>query len=183
MSNNIRIIMTLYQFEDSTPILGEDSYVASTAEVIGDVKIGNNCYIGPGAKIRGDYGRIRIGNRTSIQENCVLHAGPDQVAIIGDNVTIGHGAIVYGPTIHNNVIIGMGAIVNDHAVIHDWCLIAAGSLVTGKQIIQEESLVVGVPAKFVRKISKTNHTLIEFSANLYAELAPRYLAGLKKLAE
>ena len=175
--------MTLYSFEAFTPVVGTDTYVARTAEVVGDVIIGNNCYIGPGAKIRGDYGKIHIGNRTSIQENCVLHAGPDQVAIIGDNVTIGHGAIVHGPTIHNNVIIGMGAIIHDHAVIKDWCLIAAGSLVTGKQVIEDESLMVGVPAKFLRKISETNRTLIEYSANLYAQLAPRYLTGLKIVKE
>ncbi len=175
--------MTIYQFEGSTPIIGKDSYVASSAEVVGDVVVGKNCYIGSGAKICGDYGKIHIGNRTSVQEKCILHAGPDQVAIIGDNVTIGHGAIVHRPTIHNNVIIGMAAIVNDHAEIKDWCIIAVGSLVTGKKIIEEESLVVGVPAKIVMKISDSNCSLIEFSANLYAELAPRYLTGLKKVNE
>lgn len=173
--------MTLYQFEGATPVIGKDSYVASSAEIVGDVTIGHNCYIGPGAKIRGDYGKIKIGNRTSIQENCVVHAGSNQVAVIGDNVTVGHGAIVHGSTIHNNVIIGMGAIINDHAVINDWCLIAAGSLVVGKQVIEGESLVIGVPAKIVRKISETNRALIEYSANLYAQLAPRYLKGLEKI--
>ena len=80
--------MTLYQFEGLKPVVGNNSYVACSAEVVGDVKIGENCYIGPGAKIRGDYGSIRIGNHTSVQENCILHAGPDQKAAIGDNVTI-----------------------------------------------------------------------------------------------
>ena len=99
--------MTLYQFEGRKPVVGSNSYVARSAEVVGDVYIGENCYIGPGAKIRGDYGSIRIGNHTSVQENCVLHAGPDQRTVIGDNVTIGHGAIVHGPIIHNFVIILM----------------------------------------------------------------------------
>ena len=96
--------MTLYQFEDRRPVVGNNSYIAKSAEVIGDVYIGDNFYVGPGAKIRGDYGSIRIGNRTSIQENCVLHAGPDQEIIIGNNVTVGHGAIIHGPIIHDNVI-------------------------------------------------------------------------------
>ena len=173
--------MTLFRFEEKEPAVGKNSYIARSAEVIGDVNIGDNCYIGPGAKIRGDYGRIRIGNRTSIQENCILHAGPGYQATIGDNVTVGHGAIIHGCTIHNNVIIGMGAIVTDFAVINDWCIVAAGALVTEKQIHEEESLVIGMPAKTIRKITPKNRELIEFSANLYAQLAPRYLKGLQEV--
>jgi phenylacetic acid degradation protein len=173
--------MTLYQFEEFKPVVGKNSYIARSAEVVGDVKIGENCYIGPGAKIRGDYGSIRIGNHTSIQENCVLHAGPEQSAIIGNNVTIGHGAIVHGPIIHNFVIVGMGAIVADHAVINDWCIIAAGALVTSNTVIEKESLVVGVPAKTIRKITVENRDLITFTADLYSDLAPRYLEGLQEI--
>ena len=174
--------MTIFQFEGLTPVIGQNSYIAKSAEVIGDVHIGDNCYIGPGAKIRGDYGRIRIGNRTSIQENCILHAGSDQQATIGDNVTVGHGAIIHGSTIKNNIIIGMGAIIADFALIKDWCLVAAGALVTEHQTHEEESLVVGIPAKTIRKISSKNRELIEFSANLYAQLAPRYLEGLQEIS-
>jgi len=173
--------MTLYQFEGRKPVIGNNTYIASSAEVVGDVHVGENCYIGPGAKIRGDYGSIRIGNHTSVQENCVLHAGPEQSTIIGDNVTIGHGAIVHGPIIHDFVIVGMGAIIADHAEINDWCIIAAGALVTSNTIIERESLVVGVPAKVIRKITDENRTLISFSANLYSQLAPRYLEGLKEI--
>jgi carbonic anhydrase/acetyltransferase-like protein (isoleucine patch superfamily) len=173
--------MTLYQFEGLKPVVGNNSYVARSAEVVGDVKIGENCYIGPGAKIRGDYGSIRIGNNTSVQENCVLHAGPDQNAVIGDNVSIGHGAIVHGPLIHNFVIVGMGAIVADHAEINDWCIIAAGALVTSNTVIERESLVVGVPAKTIRKITDENRNLITFTAGLYSNLAPRYLEGLQEI--
>ncbi|MHA1443721.1 MAG: gamma carbonic anhydrase family protein [Candidatus Hodarchaeales archaeon] len=173
--------MTLYQFEGRKPVIGKNSYIARSAEVVGDVYIGENCYIGPGAKIRGDYGSIRIGNHTSVQENCVLHAGPNLSTVIGDNVTIGHGAIVHGPIIHNFVIVGIGAIVADHAEINDWCLIAAGALVTSNTIIERESLVVGVPAKTIRKITDENRELISFSANLYSKLAPRYLNDLKEI--
>ncbi len=171
--------MTLYQFEERKPIVGNNSYIARSAEVIGDVMIGENCYIGPGAKLRGDYGSIKIGNNTSIQENCVLHAGPDQGAVIGSNVTIGHGAIVHGSIIHNFIIVGMGAIVADHAEINDWCIIAAGALVTSNTTIERESLAVGVPAKVIRKITDENRNLITFSADLYSNLAARYLKGLQ----
>ena len=173
--------MVLYQFEDRTPSIGNNTYVAKSAEVIGDVQIGNNCYIGPGAKLRGDYGSIKIGNSTSIQENCILHAGPQEKAIIGNNVTVGHGAIVHGAIIHDNVIIGMGAIIVDHAVINDWCIVAASAVVTNHQIHESESLIVGIPAKTIRKITEKNRELIEFSANLYSQLAPRYLEGLKEV--
>lgn len=173
--------MTLYQFEELKPVVGNNSYVAHSAEVVGDVKIGENCYIGPGAKIRGDYGSVMIGNHTSVQENCVLHAGPDQSISIGDNVSIGHGAIVHGTTIHNFVIVGMGAIVADHSEINDWCIVAAGALVTSNTIIERESLAVGVPAKIIRKITDENRNLISFTANLYSQLAPRYLEGLKEI--
>ena len=173
--------MTLYQFEGLKPVVGNNSYVARSAEVVDDVKIGENCYIGPGAKIRGDYGSIRIGNHTSVQENCVLHAGPDQNAVIGDNVTVGHGAIVHGSIIHDFVIICMGAIVAEHAEINEWSIIAAGDLVTSNTVIERESLVVGVPAKIIRKISDENRNLITFSADLYSNLAPRYLEGLQEI--
>ncbi len=173
--------MTLFQFEERIPEIGEKTYVACSAEVIGDVIIGDNCYIGPGAKIRGDYTSIRIGNHTSIQENCIIHAMGGRLCTIGDNVTIGHGAIVHGSTILNNCIIGMGAILTDNVLIKDWCLIGAGALVPEGKVIEEESLVIGVPAKVVRKISESQKMIITHSADIYSQLAPRYLKGLKKV--
>ncbi|MHA1975225.1 MAG: gamma carbonic anhydrase family protein [Candidatus Hodarchaeales archaeon] len=173
--------MTLYQFEDRQPEVGQDTYIAESAEIIGDVIIGNNCYIGPGAKIRGDYGSIRIGDSTSIQENCVIHARVAQECNIGNNVTVGHGAIIHGSKIHDNVIIGMGAMIGDDAIIEPYCLIAAGALVKENQVIDSESLAVGIPAKVVRKISDENKMLIEHSAQIYVDLAKRYVMGLKRI--
>lgn len=150
-------------------------------EIIGDVAIGNSCYIGSGAIIRGDYGSIKICNNTSVQENCVIHAKVGAKCTIGNNVTISHGAMVHGPTIHNNVIIGMGAIIADDVVVNEWFLIGASALVPDGKFLEEESLVVGVPAKIFRKISDKNKMLIEYSANVYSELASRSLTGLKEL--
>ncbi|MHA2226641.1 MAG: gamma carbonic anhydrase family protein [Candidatus Hodarchaeales archaeon] len=173
--------MVLFQFEDRIPKVGKDTYTAHSAEVIGDVLIGNNCYIGPGAKIRGDYSSIQIGDRTSIQENCVIHAFFEKSCIIGNDVVVGHGAIIHGSTIKNNVVIGMGAIIGDNTLIKDWCLIGAGAVVRDGQVLEEESLAVGVPAKVVRKISETNKMIIEHSAKIYSQLAPRYIDGLKEI--
>lgn len=173
--------MTLYQFEDRVPKIGEGTYIARSAEVIGDVTIGDKCYIGPGAKIRGDYGTIHIGNQTSIQENCVVHARFGETCTIGNQVTIGHGAIIHGPTIKNNIIIGMGAVISDGAIINDYCIIGAGAVVRERQTLEEGSLVVGVPAKWIRDLSKSQRKFIETSAEIYTGLAQRYLQGLKEI--
>jgi carbonic anhydrase/acetyltransferase-like protein (isoleucine patch superfamily) len=158
----------LFQFEDKIPTIGNETYIAQSAEIIGDVIIGDYCYIGPGAKMRGDYGTIRIENRTSIQENCVIHARVGGTCKIGNNVIIGHGAILHGAIIEDNVIIGMGAIISDDTLIKSWCIIGAGALVPSRQTIDEESLVVGVPAKIKRKVIEKDRMMIETSANVYA---------------
>ena len=103
--------MALYEFEGKRPVIGSGSYVSETADIIGDVTIGERCYIGPGARIKGDYGSVRIGNETSIQENCIIHARPDEACQIGNKVTVGHGAILHNCTVHDGSIIGMGSIV------------------------------------------------------------------------
>ncbi|MFX0050105.1 MAG: gamma carbonic anhydrase family protein [Candidatus Hermodarchaeota archaeon] len=171
----------LFQFEDKIPTFGSETYIAQSAEIIGDVIIGDYCYIGPGAKIRGDYGTIRVGNQTSIQENCVIHARVGGTCKIGNNVIIGHGAILHGAIIENNVIIGMGAIISDDTLIKSWCIIGAGALVTSRQTIDEESLVVGVPAKIKRKVIEKDRMMIETSVNVYAQLSSQYLKDLKEL--
>ncbi|MFX0171646.1 MAG: gamma carbonic anhydrase family protein [Candidatus Hodarchaeota archaeon] len=171
----------LFQFEDKIPTFGSETYIAQSAEIIGDVIIGDHCYIGPGAKIRGDYGTIRIGNQTSIQENCVIHARVGGTCKIGNNVIIGHGAILHGAIIEDNVIIGMGAIISDDTLIKSWSIIGAGALVPNRQIIDEKSLVVGVPAKIKRKVIEKDRMMIETSVNVYAQLASQYLKDLKEL--
>ncbi|MFX0151987.1 MAG: gamma carbonic anhydrase family protein [Candidatus Hodarchaeota archaeon] len=171
----------LFQFEDKIPTFGSETYIAQSAEIIGDVIIGDYCYIGPGAKIRGDYGTIRVGNQTSIQENCVIHARVGGTCKIGNNVIIGHGAILHGAIIEDNVIIGMGAIISDDTLIKSWCIIGAGALVTSRQTIDEESLVVGVPAKIKRKVIEKDRMMIETSVNVYAQLSSQYLKDLKEL--
>ena len=111
------------------------TYVAPGAQILGDVEIGSECGIWYNAVIRGDSDTIRIGNRTNIQDLCVLHVDRDFHLTIGDNVTVGHGAIVHGCTVGNNVLIGMGAIILNGAAIGDNCIIGAGALVTeGAQI-------------------------------------------------
>ncbi len=166
--------MVLYRFEGKEPKIGKGTYVSHNAEVIGNVSIGKKCYVGPGAIIRGDYGTIVIGDKTSIEENCVLHARPNETCKIGNMVTVGHGAIVHNCTVKDCAIIGMGAIVSDYAVVGVWAVIAEGCVVKNKQVIEDQKIVAGVPAKIVDDVSKEYQRLWTSYKNMYAELALKY---------
>lgn len=173
--------VVLFEFDGRVPEVGQNTYVATSAEVIGEVKIGDNCYIGPGAKIRGDYGTIIIGNASSVQENCVIHARPNEEAKIGNNVTMGHGAILHGGDIKDNVVLGMGSIVSDHAIVHSWSIIAESALVRSGQVIEEGSIAVGIPAKVKMQTNDDQKEFISWSASTYVEMARKYQTELKKI--
>ena len=155
--------------------LAEAVYVAEGAKILGDVTIGENSSVWYNAVIRGDSNSIVIGENTNVQDNAVLHTSHSHGLKIGDNVTIGHGAIVHGCTIGNNVLIGMGAIVLDGAVIEDNCIIGAGALVTQSKVMPEGSLVLGNPAKVVRVISEEEKASIIKNAKEYVKEAKSYL--------
>ena len=173
--------MVLYRFDGKEPSIGKETYVSRSAEVIGDVIIGERCYIGPGAKIRGDYGSIRIGNRTCIEENCVLHARPGGTCKIGDMVTVGHGSILHNCTVNDYAVIGMGAIVSDYAVVGVWAVVGEGCVVKNKQVVEDEQIVVGVPARMVGAVSEEYRKLWTSYKNLYAELALKYQKTLERI--
>lgn len=147
----------------------EEVYIAEGAKIIGDVEMGEGSSVWYNAVIRGDSNPIVIGKNTNVQDNAVLHVSHSHALSIGDNVTIGHGAIVHGCTIGNNVLIGMGAIVLDGAVIEDYCIIGAGALVTQNKIISSGSLAFGNPAKVMRQISEEEKRYIVENAREYAE--------------
>ena len=133
-----------------TPVIGEREFIAETAVIIGDVSMGNDCSIWYGAVLRGDVGPIRIGDRVNIQDNAVLHATYGQSeCVIGNDVSVGHGANVHGCTIGNDVIIGMGAIVMDNTVVPDGTIIAAGAVVPANQKL-EPGIWAGVPARKIK---------------------------------
>ncbi len=145
--------MSIYEFEGKRPKVGETSFVHPAAVLIGGVKIGENCYIGPGAVLRGDFGYIEIGDGSNVQENCVIHTFPEQTARLGRDSHIGHGAVIHGATIRENVLVGMGAILHDGVEIGKGCIIGSGCVVTANQIIPEGKLVVGVPGQVVGDVS------------------------------
>lgn len=136
------------------PQIGENAYLAENATIIGDVVIGKDCSVWFNAVLRGDVNSIRIGNRVNIQDGSVLHTLYQKSTIeIGDDVSIGHNAVIHGAKIDNGALIGMGSVVLDHAVIGEGSIVAAGSVVLSGTIVEPGSIYAGVPAKFVKKVN------------------------------
>ncbi len=137
------------------PAFGENCFIAPNATIVGDVLIGNDCSIWFNAVVRGDVNSIRIGNKVNIQDGAVLHCTYQKTKVnLGNNVSIGHNAIVHGCTVHDNVLIGMGAIVMDNCEIGSNTIIAAGAVVTEGTIVPSGCIYAGVPAKKVKDISQ-----------------------------
>lgn len=156
------------------PVIGENTFLAETATLIGEVEIGNECSIWYGAVLRGDVGAIRIGNHSNVQDNAILHATFDESeCIIGEYVSIGHGANVHGCIIGNDVIIGMGAIVMDNTVVPDGTIIAAGAVVPANQKL-EPGIYAGIPARKIKEGSEAIRQKAHDNAAHYLEYKKWY---------
>jgi len=164
-------------FSGIEPILADGVYIAESAEVIGRVTLGERANIWFGAVLRGDDNAISIGKHTNIQDLCVLHISHDHPCVIGDNVTVGHRAILHGCTVGNGSLIGMGAIVLDGAVIEDQAMVGAGSLVAPGKRIPSRHLAVGSPARVIRELTEEEIQSLRQSAEDYADLADKYREG------
>ncbi len=151
--------------------MSDKAIIYEGAKVVGDVKLGNNVSIWYNAVIRGDIEPITIEDNSNIQDNCVLHVSEDYPVKIGKNVSVGHGAIVHGCTIEDDVLVGMGAIILNGAHITKNCLIGAGALVTENKTFEEGSLILGSPAKAVRKHTDEEIEGIRENADEYVKLA------------
>ncbi len=171
----------LYEFEGKRPNIGKGTYVHESAVVIGDVSVGERCFIAPGAVIRGDYGTIIIGNGTAVEDNAVIHARPGKRTVIGDHVTIGHAAVIHTPVIGDWAVIGMGAIVSDFSDVGEWAAVGEGAVVRNRQVIPAESIAVGVPAKVIGKVTEEYKRQWTDFKGIYEELAERrYPSGLRR---
>jgi carbonic anhydrase/acetyltransferase-like protein (isoleucine patch superfamily) len=167
----------LYKFDGRKPEIGQGAYVSEEALVIGNVKIGDNCYIGHGAILRGDYGSIHIGPGTAVEEGVIIHAPPREASLIGERVTIGHGAIVHSAKIGDFSVIGMGAVLSIRSEIGANTIIAEGAVVKMRQVISDGVVAGGNPARILRKITKKDTDYWEWGKELYIDLAKKYLAG------
>jgi len=159
-----------------SPQVSESAYIAASADLIGQVTIGEESSVWYNATLRGDINRIVIGNQSNIQDNAVVHLSDDFPTIVGDLVTVGHGAILHACTIENEVLIGMGATVLDGVVIGKHSIIGANALVTGGTVIPEGSLVLGAPAKVVKTLSEKERADIKNWALKYVKHSKIYKA-------
>jgi phenylacetic acid degradation protein len=172
--------MSVYSLDGITPVVDPTAFVHETAVLIGDVIIAAGCYIGPGASLRGDFGRIEVGKGANVQDNCVMHSFPDATCLIEENGHIGHGAVLHGCRIAKNAMVGMNSVVMDNAVIAENSIVAACAFVSAKFECPPRSLVMGIPAKVKRELSDQEIEWKSRGTREYQELTERCHASLIK---
>jgi phenylacetic acid degradation protein len=160
----------IYQFNNFIPVVHESSYVHPLAAVTGNVIIGKNVYIAPGAAIRGDWGQIIIEDGCNVQENCTIHMFPGTTVLLKEAAHIGHGAIIHGATIGKNCLIGMNAVIMDNVVLGDECIVGALSFIKADEVFDNRSLIVGNPAKKIKEVSDAMINWKTEGTKLYQQL-------------
>ena len=173
--------MAIYELDGKAPQLGAGAWVADSAQVIGTVELGENASVWFGVVIRGDTETIKVGRNTNIQDQSMLHADIGVPLTLGDNVTVGHQVMLHGCTIGDGSLIGIQAVVLNHAKIGRNCIVGAGAVVTEGKEFPDNSLIVGAPAKAVRELTQEQVKLLSHLAEHYVENAKRYQRGFKKI--
>lgn len=169
----------LYPFNDMTPSIGKDVFIAPDAAVIGNAEIGDYSSIWFGAVVRSDIQKITIGKNTNVQDNVTIHTMYEEPTNIGDNVTIGHNAVIHCRSIGNNCLIGMGSVIMGFSEIGECCIIGANSFIPQNKKIPPYSMVYGNPAKIIRSLREDEIEALQASADGYKELASHYLNDTK----
>jgi len=169
----------IMNFKGKSPKISETAFIADSADVIGDIEIGDYSSVWFNAVLRGDRNRIKIGSRTSIQDNVVIHANPENGVQIGNDVTVGHGAVLHGCRIENNVLIGMNSTVLNRAEIGRNSIVGANALIPEGKKFPENSLIIGVPGKVKREIDKSEIETIAENAAEYVEFVREYREEVK----
>jgi phenylacetic acid degradation protein len=160
----------IYSFKDIIPVVHESSFVHPQAVVTGNVIIGRDCYIGPGAALRGDWGQIIIEDGCNVQENCTIHMFPGVTVVLKAGAHIGHGAVIHGATIGKNCLLGMNAVVMDNVVLGDECIVGALSFIKADEAFEARSLIVGNPAKKIKEVSDDMMAWKTQGTKLYQQL-------------
>lgn len=173
--------MTIYQLGDDVPHIDPSAYISETAAIIGKATINAKASIWSNVTIRGDNEMITIGAGSNVQEGCVLHTDPGCPLTVGDNVTIGHQAMLHGCTIGEGALIGIQAVVLNNAKIGRNCLVGAGALITENKEFPDNSLIIGSPAKAVRTLGDEDIARMRANAANYVERGQRFKTGLKKI--
>jgi carbonic anhydrase/acetyltransferase-like protein (isoleucine patch superfamily) len=172
--------MAVYKYGERVPKIGRDCYISDSARVIGDVTISDRCYIGHGAIIRGDYGKIIIGPGTAVEENATLHIRPHGTLELEESVTVGHGAIIHGKRINSHAVIGIGSIIGFDVVVGSWSIIAEGCVIPQKSMIPDNKIAGGVPYKIIGDVEQRHKDFWSYGKQLYVDLAREYPDKLKK---
>ena len=175
-------MLKVYSIDGVTPVVHSSAYVHPSAVLIGDVIVGPGVYIGPCASLRGDFGRLIVGEGANIQDCCVLHGFPDVDTVIEAGGHIGHGAIVHGAHIGRNALIGMNAVINDFADVGESAIVAALAFVKAQMKIPPRTLVAGVPARVLRKLNRAEMEWKQQGTRLYQHLAVRARKSMRSRA-
>jgi phenylacetic acid degradation protein len=170
----------IYEFQGYKPVIHESAFVHPQAAVTGNVIIGKDVYIGPGAAIRGDWGKIIIEDGCNVQENCTLHMFPGTTVWLKSSAHIGHGAIIHGATIGSNSLIGMNAVIMDDVVIGDECIVGALSFIAAETIVPNRKIIVGNPAKIVKDVSDEMLAWKTKGTGLYQQLPKECYESLRE---
>ena len=171
----------IYEFKGYIPVVHESSFVHPLAAVTGNVIIGKNCYIGPGAAIRGDWGQIILEDGVNVQENCTIHMFPGKSIVLKESAHIGHGAIIHGANIGKNVLVGMNTVIMDDAEIGDECIVGAMSFVKAEEKFTKRQLIVGNPAKAIKDVSDEMIAWKTKGTQLYQQLPADCHESLKEV--
>ena len=173
--------MPIYEFEGRRPSIEGTAYVAPSAVIIGDVRIGAGGYVGHGAILRGDYGAIEVGDGTAVEEGVIVHARPGNRAVFGARVTVGHGAMIHNAVIERDAVIGMRATISDDARVGEGAIVGEAALVRHRQEIPAGKIAVGVPARVVGPVRDDQRARWQRGKELYIDLARRYPSGLVEI--
>jgi carbonic anhydrase/acetyltransferase-like protein (isoleucine patch superfamily) len=169
----------IFEFNGYKPVVDKSAFIHPNATVTGNVIIGRNVYIGPGAAIRGDWGEIIIEDGCNVQENCTIHMFPGTTVLLKESAHVGHGAIIHGATLGRNCLIGMNSVILDNAVIGDECIVGALTMVPSEMVIEKRKLVVGNPAKIIKDVSDEMIAWKTKGTALYQQLPAECHATLK----
>jgi len=171
----------IYSFKGYIPVVHESSFVHPLAAVTGNVIIGENCYIGPGAAIRGDWGEIVLEDGVNVQENCTVHMFPGKSIRLKESAHVGHGAVIHGANLGRNCLIGMNTVIMDDAEIGDECIVGAMSFIKAKSVFDKRSLILGNPAKVIKKVSDEMIAWKTKGTGLYQQLPADCFESLREV--
>ncbi len=172
----------IYSFKGHIPVVHASSFVHPLAAVTGNVIIGENCYIGPGAAIRGDWGEIILENGVNVQENCTVHMFPGKSIVLQQGAHVGHGAIIHGANLGRNTMVGMNSVIMDGAVIAEECIVGAMAFVKAESVFAPRQLIVGNPAKAIKEVSSQMLAWKTAGTKLYQSLPKDCIETLREVS-